>query len=109
MLTPRRFITSSATHSNSTRKNNSLGQICLSSTKFINKGKEVLVYYVLDEKYLLLSMTQGEIGLKIYYVDEEALSSPPLLSSSMAIKITEPKKVEETPLPLLNITRKLKQ
>jgi len=54
-------------------------------------------------------MTQGEIGLKIYYVDEEALSSPPLLSSSMAIKITEPKKVEETPLPLLNITRKLKQ
>lgn len=53
-----------------TRRNNSLGQIRLSSTQFVKKGEEALIYYELKKKYLL-SMVQGEIGLKIYYADEE--------------------------------------
>ena len=58
-----------------TRRNNSLGRIRLSSTQFVRKGEEALIYYALEKKYLL-SMIQGEIGLKIYYVDEEV---PPQL------------------------------
>nr|KYP36421.1 Extended synaptotagmin-3 [Cajanus cajan] len=53
----------------STRRNNSLGRIRLSSTQFVKKGEEALIYYELEKKHLF-SMIQGQIGLKIYYVDE---------------------------------------
>ncbi|KAG4958230.1 hypothetical protein JHK82_034944 [Glycine max] len=87
----------------STRRHNSLGRIRLSSAQFVNKGEEALVYYVLEKKYLL-SMIQGEIGLKIYYVDEEKVlkieeAPPPPPPPQKEAEITEPEKVEETPPP----------
>ncbi|TXG66362.1 hypothetical protein EZV62_007637 [Acer yangbiense] len=60
-----------------TRRNNFLGRVRLSSTQFVNKGEEALIYYPLEKKSLL-SWIQGEIGLKIFYVDE-APPPPPLL------------------------------
>ncbi|KAI4348464.1 hypothetical protein L6164_009187 [Bauhinia variegata] len=59
-----------------TRRNNFLGRIRLSSTQFVRKGEEALIYYPLEKKSLL-SWIQGEIGLKIYFVDEEITPPPP--------------------------------
>ncbi|XP_061376274.1 multiple C2 domain and transmembrane region protein 16 [Gastrolobium bilobum] len=60
----------------STRRNNSLGLLRLSSTQFVRKGEEALIYYKLGKKSVF-SMIQGDIGLKIYYVDEEVPPPPP--------------------------------
>ncbi|KAJ0079967.1 hypothetical protein Patl1_22851 [Pistacia atlantica] len=49
-----------------TRRNNFLGRLRLSH--FVKKGEETLIYYPLEQRSLL-SWIQGEIGLKIYYVD----------------------------------------
>ncbi|CAL0299226.1 unnamed protein product [Lupinus luteus] len=78
----------------STRRNNSLGRLVLSSTQFVRKGEEALIYYKLQKKYML-SMVQGEIGLKIYYLDEEAPPpEPPLTVTSPPPP--PPPKTEET-------------
>lgn len=58
-----------------TRRNNSLGRIRLSSGQFVRKGEEALIYYPLERKYLL-SWIQGEIGLKIYYVEAAKPEEP---------------------------------
>ncbi|KAK4851721.1 hypothetical protein QYF36_017830 [Acer negundo] len=60
-----------------TRRNNFLGRIRLSSTQFVNKGEEALIYYPLGKKSFF-SWIQGEIGLKIFYVDEAPPPLPPL-------------------------------
>ncbi|KAL3573791.1 hypothetical protein D5086_024404 [Populus alba] len=57
-----------------TRRINHLGRIRLSSSQFVRKGEEALIYYPLEKKYLF-SWTQGEIGLRIYYQDE--VTPPP--------------------------------
>ncbi|XP_054807047.1 protein QUIRKY [Prosopis cineraria] len=60
-----------------TRRNNFLGRVRLSSSQFVRKGEEALIYYQLEKKSLF-SWVRGEIGLKIYYVDEEIPQpSPP--------------------------------
>ncbi|GAV77295.1 C2 domain-containing protein/PRT_C domain-containing protein [Cephalotus follicularis] len=59
-----------------TRRNNFLGRIRLSSSQFVKKGEEALIYYALEKKSLL-SWIQGEIGLKIYYADQEVVIPPP--------------------------------
>ncbi|RDY01435.1 Protein QUIRKY, partial [Mucuna pruriens] len=85
----------------STRRNNSLGRIRLSSTQFVKKGEEALIYYELEKKHLF-SMIQGEIGLKIYYMDEQILppEQPPSQKEEAETKPpAEPEKVEETPAP----------
>ncbi|KAJ4721274.1 C2 domain-containing protein [Melia azedarach] len=51
-----------------TRRNNFLGRIRLSSSQFVKKGEEALIYYPLEKKSLFSWIT-GEIGLKIYYID----------------------------------------
>ncbi|WJX29604.1 5-methyltetrahydropteroyltriglutamate--homocysteine S-methyltransferase [Trifolium repens] len=98
-----------------TRRENSLGRVRLSSTQFVKKGEEALIYYELKKKSLF-NMVQGKIGLKIYYVDEEIApvpekvpenSAPPLEKTEEAkIKeaeetksTTEPEKVEPPPAP----------
>ncbi|XVF30775.1 hypothetical protein REPUB_Repub16aG0087700 [Reevesia pubescens] len=71
-----------------TSRNNSLGRIKLSSGQFVKKGEEALIYYPLEKKYLL-SWIRGEIGLKIYYVDE--VVSPPLVVEAKTEEVkTEP-------------------
>jgi hypothetical protein len=59
-----------------TRRINHLGRIRLSSSQFVRKGEEALIYYPLEKKYLF-SWTQGEIGLRIYYQDEVTPPPPP--------------------------------
>jgi hypothetical protein len=59
-----------------TRRENSLGRVRLSSTQFVKKGEEALIYYELKKKSLF-NMVQGKVGLKIYYVDEEIPPPPP--------------------------------
>ncbi|KAK6131646.1 hypothetical protein DH2020_034660 [Rehmannia glutinosa] len=61
-----------------TTRNNFLGRVRLSSSQFVKKGEEALIYYPLEKKNLF-SWIQGEIGLKIYFVDEfvPPLAPPP--------------------------------
>ncbi|XP_028766913.1 protein QUIRKY [Neltuma alba] len=53
-----------------TRRNNFLGRVRLSSSQFVRKGEEALIYYKLEKKSFF-TWVRGEIGLKIYYADEE--------------------------------------
>lgn len=57
-----------------TRRSNFLGRIRLSSTQFVKKGEEALIYFHLEKKSLF-SWVQGEIGLRIFYSD--GVSPPP--------------------------------
>lgn len=59
-----------------TRRSNFLGRVRLSSRQFVWKGEEALIYYPLGKKHLF-SWVQGELGLKIYYVDEVVPPPPP--------------------------------
>ncbi|XP_073317654.1 multiple C2 domain and transmembrane region protein 16 [Primulina huaijiensis] len=59
-----------------TTRNNFLGRVKLSSRQFVKKGEEALIYYPLEKKNLF-SWIQGEIGLRIYFVDEIATPPPP--------------------------------
>ncbi|XP_059280879.1 multiple C2 domain and transmembrane region protein 16 [Lycium ferocissimum] len=52
-----------------TTRNNFLGRVKLSARQFVKKGEEALIYYPLEKKNLL-SWISGEIGLKIYFVEE---------------------------------------
>uniref|UniRef100_A0A6N2NHY9 C2 domain-containing protein n=1 Tax=Salix viminalis TaxID=40686 RepID=A0A6N2NHY9_SALVM len=59
-----------------TRRINHLGRLKLSSSQFVRRGEEALIYYPLEKKYAL-SFIQGDIGLKIYYQDEVIPPPPP--------------------------------
>ncbi|KAK9096195.1 hypothetical protein Sjap_021692 [Stephania japonica] len=59
-----------------TRRNNFLGRIRLNSSQFVRKGEEALMYFPLEKKSFF-SWIQGEIGLKIYYVNEAANNASP--------------------------------
>ncbi|GFP87498.1 c2 and gram domain-containing protein at1g03370 [Phtheirospermum japonicum] len=59
-----------------TTRNNFLGRVRLSSTQFVKKGEEALIYYPLEKKNLL-SWIQGQIGLKIYFADDLVPPTPP--------------------------------
>ncbi|KAJ8763191.1 hypothetical protein K2173_025576 [Erythroxylum novogranatense] len=73
-----------------TGRHNHLGRIRLSSTQFVKKGEEALIYYTLEKKYLL-SFIQGQIGLKIYYQDEVPSppppQEPPVTASEVEVKV----------------------
>ncbi|KAK5772870.1 FT-interacting protein 3-like [Gossypium arboreum] len=53
------------------KRSHFLGKIKLAGTVFVSAGAESLVYYSL-EKRSVFSQVKGEIGVKIFYVDEEA-------------------------------------
>ncbi|CAN4092533.1 unnamed protein product [Withania somnifera] len=79
-----------------TTRNNFLGRVKLSATQFVKKGEEALIYYPLEKKYWF-SWISGEIGLKIYFIDQ--VVSPP---EPEEVKQEEPKQAppaESTPLP----------
>ncbi|XVF42574.1 hypothetical protein PTKIN_Ptkin01aG0374600 [Pterospermum kingtungense] len=78
-----------------TSRNNSLGRIRLNSGQFVKKGEEALIYYPLEKKYLL-SWIRGEIGLKIYYVDE--VEPPPSLAEP-PVEEAKAKEVKAEPPP----------
>lgn len=79
-------------------RDNFLGQIELSSALFVPKGKEVLQYYQLRNSWarcfqLKMIKDESEIGLKIYYVDEEEVS--PLPPPSQDPPPPPPRQIEE--------------
>ncbi|KAH7661595.1 Phosphoribosyltransferase C-terminal protein [Dioscorea alata] len=65
------------------RRSNFLGRVRLDSRQFVNKGEEALIHFPLEKKSFF-SWIRGEIGLKIYYVDEP-------------VPAPEPEKAEEAP------------
>lgn len=89
------------------RRNNSLGRVRLSSTQFVRKGEEALIYYELKKKSLFsLVQVQGKVGLKIYYADEEVpppqpppenQAPPPKPEEAKPEPQYEPEKVEGQP------------
>ncbi|XP_058085482.1 multiple C2 domain and transmembrane region protein 14 [Magnolia sinica] len=52
-----------------------LGKVKISGSSFAKSGSEALVYYPL-EKRSVFSQIKGELGLKVYYIDEEPPSDP---------------------------------
>ena len=72
-----------------TRRNNCLGRIRVSSRQFVKKGEEALIYFPLEKKRFF-SWTQGEIGFKIYYVDEELPPPPPVQDEAKPPEATPP-------------------
>lgn len=52
-----------------TTRNNFLGRVKLNAAQFVKKGEEALIYYPLEKKYWF-SWISGEIGLKIYFVEQ---------------------------------------
>ncbi|KAJ0982587.1 hypothetical protein J5N97_010842 [Dioscorea zingiberensis] len=65
------------------RRSNFLGRVRLDSRHFVNKGEEALIHFPLEKKSFF-SWIRGDIGLKIYYVDEP-------------VPVPEPEKPEEPP------------
>ncbi|KAK9090640.1 hypothetical protein Sjap_023817 [Stephania japonica] len=53
-----------------TRKNHFLGRVKLYGTQFWRRGDEGLIYFPLEKKSVF-TWIRGEIGLKIYYFDEQ--------------------------------------
>ncbi|KAJ6826647.1 putative protein QUIRKY [Iris pallida] len=63
------------------RRNNFLGRVRIDARQFVRKGEEALIYFPLEKKSLF-NWVRGDIGLRIYYVDEpivdpEAPPPPP--------------------------------
>ncbi|MBA0878911.1 hypothetical protein Goshw_023574 [Gossypium schwendimanii] len=83
-----------------TSRQNSLGRLKLSSGQFVKKGEEALIYYPLEKKYLL-SWIRGEIGLKIYYVDDVPPPPPPPVEEAKAEegKVEPPSDNAAVPVP----------
>ncbi|KAH1083139.1 hypothetical protein J1N35_022900 [Gossypium stocksii] len=83
-----------------TSRQNSLGRLKLSSGQFVKKGEEALIYYPLENKYLL-SWIHGEIGLKIYYVDDVPPPPPQPVEEAKAIegKVEPPSDNAAAPVP----------
>ncbi|XVF42651.1 hypothetical protein PTKIN_Ptkin01aG0381700 [Pterospermum kingtungense] len=71
-----------------------LGKIKLAGSGFVKAGEESLVYYPL-EKRSVFSQIRGEIGVKVFYVDEEAAAPAP---AEAAAEIEE-EKPQENPKP----------
>uniref|UniRef100_A0A5B6YP03 C2 domain-containing protein n=1 Tax=Davidia involucrata TaxID=16924 RepID=A0A5B6YP03_DAVIN len=63
-------------HIMSTTRSNFLGRVRLDSRQFVKKGEEALIYYPLEKKHLF-NWIQGDIGLKIYFMDEVVPPPPP--------------------------------
>ncbi|XP_028802271.1 FT-interacting protein 7 [Neltuma alba] len=61
-----------------------LGKVKISGGTFVKSGSEVLVYYPL-EKRSVFSQIKGELGVKVYYIDED----PPAADAAAAEQKTE--------------------
>ncbi|KAJ6360256.1 hypothetical protein OIU77_004290 [Salix suchowensis] len=52
-----------------------LGKVKIAGSAFVKSGGETLVYYPL-EKRSVFSQIKGELGLKVYYIDEDPPAPP---------------------------------
>ncbi|XVE62484.1 hypothetical protein DITRI_Ditri06bG0121600 [Diplodiscus trichospermus] len=74
-----------------------LGKVKLAGSVFVKAGDENLVYYPL-EKRSVFSQIKGEIGIKLYYVDEEAPPAPAEAAAEQKAETAE-EKPPENPKP----------
>jgi hypothetical protein len=81
-----------------TTRSNFLGRIRLNSTQFVRKGEEALIYFPLEKKSLF-SWIQGDIGLRIYYVDEVVQPPSPPPPPIEEVKPEPPPPAEPAPPP----------
>eukprot|EP01018_Ginkgo_biloba_P028928 Gb_22114 [translate_table: standard] len=51
------------------RRSHFLGRVRIGGSQFVKKGEEALIYFPLGKRNLF-SLIKGELGLRIYYVDE---------------------------------------
>ena len=58
------------------RRNNFLGRVRIDSRHFVRKGEEALEYFPLEKKSFF-SWVRGDIGLRIYYVQEPEMVPEP--------------------------------
>ncbi|XP_049388050.1 FT-interacting protein 3 [Solanum stenotomum] len=83
------------------KRSNFLGKVKIPGSTFVGVGLESLVYYPL-EKRSVFSQIKGEIGLKIWYVDEEIPPPPPVTEEKkeeVAAEAAPEKKEEKPPTP----------
>lgn len=73
-----------------------LGKVKISGTTFPKTGSESLVYYPL-EKRSVFSQIKGEIGLKVWFVDEEPVPPPPTEGEKKVEVVTETNAEEKKP------------
>ncbi|XP_043698411.1 FT-interacting protein 7 [Telopea speciosissima] len=78
------------------RRNNFLGRIRLNSSQFVRKGEEALIFFPLEKKNFF-SWIQGEIGLRIYYVDEVVPPPTPPPPAVEEVKDEKEKEKEQPP------------
>ncbi|CAK7341583.1 unnamed protein product [Dovyalis caffra] len=57
------------------KRNTFLGKVKIAGSAFVKSGGETLVYYPL-EKRSVFSQIKGELGLKVYYIDEDPPAPP---------------------------------
>ncbi|BAF20880.1 multiple C2 domain and transmembrane region protein 16 [Oryza sativa Japonica Group] len=58
------------------RRSNFLGRVRLDARQFVRKGEEALIYFPLEKKGFF-NWVRGEIGLRVYYLDEPVAPPPP--------------------------------
>lgn len=76
------------------KRNTFLGKVKIAGTSFVKAGSETLVYYPL-EKRSVFSQIKGEIGLKVYYIDED--QPAPATTEEAPPAAVEEKPPEEKP------------
>jgi hypothetical protein len=62
-------------HVGPSRRNNFLGRVRLDARQFVRKGEDALIYFPLQKKSFF-SWVRGDIGLKVYYLDEPVPEPP---------------------------------
>jgi Plant phosphoribosyltransferase C-terminal/C2 domain len=85
------------------RRNCFLGRVRLDSRHFVKKGEEALMYFPLEKKSFF-GWVRGEIGLKVYYVDEplplpEPEPVPPQEQNGTDAPVEDGSQEEEAPAP----------
>ncbi|KAK3033417.1 hypothetical protein RJ639_032390 [Escallonia herrerae] len=86
------------------KRNNFLGKVKIAGSTFPKAGLEALVYYPL-EKRSVFSQIKGEVGLKVWYVDEEQPPPPPAVVDEQ--KVDAPPPAEEKPPEVKEEEKKL--
>eukprot|EP01018_Ginkgo_biloba_P000310 Gb_34981 [translate_table: standard] len=73
------------TGTSNARRNHFLGRVKLLGSQFPKMGEETLIHYPLQNKSIL-SLIKGNLGLKIYYIDEPIKPPDPPLAEAAPVK-----------------------
>jgi len=79
------------------KRSNFLGRLKIWGSSFVKQGLETMVYYPLDKRSVF-SQVKGELGLKVYYVDEEPEPQPAPVPAEQEVS-EKPAEATEAPQP----------